>query len=316
MKNLCILFLSLIVGIVPVTHASELIRASEDPFVQQLKNRHPNAKIKYVSMNEYNQVMKSHQPKDTSTKPLKPKNKKNYVTGSDRCFSVMNKKNNKTYPKEKNTPHNNKGPNFGGTMNYSSSSNKDALVVVAVIGVVAVAALVVYAGQFVYESINDNFKCQAWQELGFRYSNITDSTETQFRNGNFKGIFYSNTHYIPIGTMGLNVELGTFNLNLETQDNFNTNTYSGSYLMLGPSFTFPLSTNQFFNLELLGGTASTDDIGLLSTLRAGYNVVISDTVSLNLSLGAAYIKVKGLEGYLGHADDLNYLSGFQFSFRY
>jgi hypothetical protein len=92
-------------------------------------------------------------------------------------------------------------------------------------------------------------------------------------------------------------------------------TYSGGYALFGPTFTFPTSDSQYFNLELLAGTATSKDIGLLSTLKFGYNFSIGNIV-LSLNMGVAYVKVKGLESYLGNADDLNYIGGSQISFKY
>ncbi len=277
--------------------------------ISNLKNKYPNAKVQYVSLNKYQEIKEGYVPKDTSKK----KNK-TIRTDKNPCDSPMKYYGRSSRSVEKKSKKE-KQITVGNNLNISSNNGKDVLIIIAVIGVVSVAALVIYSGRYIYESLTGSLKCKAWDEWGLRYSSINDNSETQNRNGSLKGLYYSNTHYVPTGTMGLSAELGTFQLDLKVLDKPNSklNSYNGSYIMLGPAFTFPIAEKHFFNLELLAGTSSSKDIGLLSTIRFGYSIRFSKTVSINLGIGAAYVKLKGLEGLLGHNDDINFLSGFQIS---
>ncbi|MCB0386539.1 MAG: hypothetical protein KDD43_14195, partial [Bdellovibrionales bacterium] len=65
-----------------------------------------------------------------------------------------------------------KEPKFNFDSDFSFKGDKDFLIIVAVIGIVIVAALVVYAGAYIYQSFANKLACKSWDELGFRYTNI------------------------------------------------------------------------------------------------------------------------------------------------
>jgi hypothetical protein len=196
----------------------------------------------------------------------------------------------------------------GGT---GGSGGKDFLVVIAVIGVVVVAALLIYSGGYLYEMVSNGFECRAWNEIGVRHSSISDSSEQQTRSGFLNGVYLSKGYFVPYGILGLTAEIGHHGVDLKiTGLNFDYK-YNGSYLMLGPTFSFPFgfTRSHFFQLELLGGTSNLKEIGLLSTLRLGVVLNVHPRVNIGANMGAALVNIKSFGNYISDYDQLNYLYG-------
>lgn len=211
-----------------------------------------------------------------------------------------------------------KEPKFNFDSDFSFKGDKDFLIIVAVIGIVIVAALVVYAGAYLYQSFANKLACKSWDELGFRYTNIFDDNDTQVRDGELKGLYYSRGYYFPSGVMGLTAEVGQFKLDLKVNGTGDTRNYSGPYFLVGPTFTFPITAldRQYFAIELLGGTTTESKIGLMSTLRFSLGFNFGPNVGLSIGTGAAFIKVKEFDSYLASHDDLNFMTGFKTTVRF
>jgi hypothetical protein len=209
-----------------------------------------------------------------------------------------------------------------GNLNLGSSGGdggKAILVVLAVVGAVVVAIMVVYAVGYIVKAGANGFRCAKSYEIGYRYSEFSDSNRRQVRGGTMYGAYVNVSYPSPMAKLGLTVETGVHNLKLTTFEKILSpisNEYSGSYLMLGPRFSWELNSNSEIQLEWIGGTSSAQEIGLMSTMRLGYQIQVSENFGLQLGIGAALINVKGYEGYLKESDNLNYLTGFSLAYRW
>ncbi|OQW46433.1 MAG: hypothetical protein A4S09_05535 [Proteobacteria bacterium SG_bin7] len=200
----------------------------------------------------------------------------------------------------------------------SSSDGKEILVIVAVIGVVVVAALVVYSVSYIVTMAQAGFKCEVWRDLGARFSYVQDNSNTQIRSGRMNGLYYSQGFIVPFGVMGLTGEVGQHDLNMTVKATSEERQFKGAYFLAGPSFTIPFGRlgGPAFQIELLAGTSSESNIGLMSTLRLGVEFNIENRFSLGLNIGAALINVRDFDNYIRDNDQLNFLSGMATSFRW
>lgn len=205
--------------------------------------------------------------------------------------------------------------NLGGG---GSGDGKEFLVVVALIGVVVVAALAVYAAGYLLRAASFGLHCRSRDELGLRFSYLTDNTDTQVRHGTLSGLYYSLGYKLPIGTFGLTFEGGHFDMDLREKTANETRKFDGPYLLAGPNFNIPFGAagSTAFVVELLAGTTTDEDIGVMSTLRLGLDFRLSPEVRWTITLGAAVVKVKTFKGVLTDLDQLNYLSGASLAWRF
>lgn len=269
---------------------------------EDLRKKYPNAKIKIVSLDEYEQLKKTYANNSEEVQNPTEKTFDPCVGGYDQ-------------PKFHSVTEANPSFSFN---TYTSTSNKDTLVIIAVVGLVVVAALIVYSVSYLHQMTKNGFKCKVGNDFGLRYSHIWDNTQNQIRAGNLSGVYYSSNYSVSFGTMGLMGELGRHELNLSVKPTNGSKTYAGAYLLVGPSFSIPFreSGGSAFQIELLAGTSSDNNIGLMSTLRFGIDFKFNSSTSFGLNLGAALIDIKDFKNYLMDSDQLNYLSGVSFASRW
>lgn len=200
----------------------------------------------------------------------------------------------------------------------SSSNDKDLLIIVAVVGVVVVAAVLIYAVVYLVEMAAQGIDCRGRDDFGYRFTHISDHSYLQDRSGNLNGLYYTRNYYVPFGTMGLTAEAGHHSIELDLAGVAANKNYNGGYLMIGPSFSFLFGERDFgaFQIELLGGTSTEKQIGLMSTLRFGVAFNITPSFTAGINLGAALIDLKDSDNYLNSRDQLNYLSGAAVSMRF
>jgi hypothetical protein len=219
------------------------------------------------------------------------------------------------------TDLNDRGPyiNFNSVPNFNSGGDKNFLILVAVVGVIVVAFLVIYSVGYLYQTATSKLKCLTWKDFGLRLSSIDDRNKTQFRSGYMSGLYFSTGYRVPIGVMGLLGELGvhSFDLTINRLTPISRN-YNGTYLLVGPSFSIPFTSlnKHLFQIELLAGTSNNRDIGLMSTLRFGVSFRVSSQLNIGINAGAALINIKGFGNYLKDSDQLNSLLGTSVSYKW
>lgn len=286
--------------------------------VEQIRKAYPHARVVAVSPDEYRAYRQLYAqnsvevktPEETQTRPISQRQAYDPCWQEPQTYQDSSSSN-ATYVQDGGLPR----LNFTGG---GGKADKEFLIVVAVIGVVVVAALFVYSIAYLYQVAAQGFDCKVWNEMGYRYSHITDRTDSQIRDGDMSGLYYSVGYKIPIGVMGLTGEIGYHDFSLQVLQTSATKNYNGTYFLAGPSFSFPFGSVQShaFQVELLAGTSTEKDIGLMSTLRFGADLRITPNFSLGLNLGAALVDIKGFDNYIKDSDHLNYLSGVSASVRW
>lgn len=291
----------------PVVHKSPLSFADtrivdisplpgEQITIADLEKKYPNAEVRPVPLGHLEDIKEQHPEQvinecGVSTVGVKAS------SGDDRDF----------------TPRANINPYGRGS---TGGNSKDFLIIVAVIGVVVVAALVVYSVSYLIQSGTSLFKCSVWRDFGVRFSYFLEDSQVQIREGRLAGLYFTSGYRVPFGIMGLTAETGTFNLDMQIKKKLKLKRIGDPYLLVGPSFSIPFHDleGHMVQIELLVGTSSNKDIGLLSTLRFGLLLRLAPSLSWGLNTGAALINVKGYDNYLEDRDQLNSIWGTSISY--
>jgi len=299
-----IIICSLICYFPHLSYGQNELQSTNEPLTfEELQKKYPNAEIKQVPQEQLEAI-------------------KNRVYGED-CkseFDYTGKGQPEYYqsaPVDMNTTEPNL--NFNSMINYGQGGDKDFLILVALVGVIVVASLVIYSVGYVYQSSTARLKCLTWRDFGFRISSIDDRNHKQDRTGFMKGLYFSTGYRVPVGVMGLLGEVGvhSFDLTINNVSSISKN-YSGNYLLLGPSFSIPFtSLNQnLFLIELLAGTSNNKDIGLMSTLRFGFSIRATSQLNIGLNVGAILLNIKKMENYIEDQEQLSYLFGTSLSYKW
>ena len=90
----------------------------------------------------------------------------------------------------------------------------------------------------------------------------------------------------------------------------------GAYGMFGPSLNFPVTSSlNYLFIDVLGGIATSSQIGFMSTGRVGYDFDVGNRWRLNFSLGGTFVNLKisqGIINTLGRVSgDYGFGLGFQ-----
>jgi hypothetical protein len=195
-------------------------------------------------------------------------------------------------------------------------NSKDFLILVAVVGVIIVAALVVYSIGYLLKSGSNLLKCSAWKDFGARFTYFFEDSKVQLREGRLTGIYFTSGYRVPFGIMGLTTEVGTFNLDMQIKKSLKLKQIGDPYLLVGPSFSLPFKdlNGHRFQIELLAGSSANKGIGLISTMRFGLLFRLAPSLSWGLNTGAALINVKGFDNFLEDHDQLNSIWGTSISY--
>ena len=148
---------------------------------------------------------------------------------------------------------------------------------------------------------------------------MAGNTSRRARHGTLTGASYSLGYRIPTGTMGLGMEIGNFDMDLREKSSGQIESFSGPYLLVGPSFNIPFGSNSnghAFVIDLLAGTTTDKEIGLMSTMRLGLDFNMGSGIRLGVGFGVAVINVKAFKGLITDLDQINYLSGMSVSYRF
>lgn len=283
---------------------------------QALSQTHPphsKATIKYVSLDELRKLQNKHAGHSILiAQNENPLIKKSSPDSWNPCDNV-------SQPATSSPQNPEEAANFYVNLiaDTQFDNGKEVLIFFAFVGVIVVAALVVYSAGFIWRALRSGYQCRTWTRWGLRYSHISDQTDTQVRRGSMSGVTFSLGYKVPRMTMALTGELGHFDMELRVNSTGQTKKFDGPYLLLGPSFDVPFSSRgHSFQIELLAGTTSEKDIGLMSTIRFGLDFRASSNTRIGLSLGAALINVKTFKGILTDLDQFNFLSGASLAYSY
>lgn len=203
----------------------------------------------------------------------------------------------------------------GATMNSLSGfipSSKEGLVVLLVIvGVILVAALVFYAGVYLYELASGKFELPSWWEAKINLDFVSGDQ----LDGTLSGLRFKTGLSDDKSFLGLALEAGYFDFDLKYSPT--SESAYGAYWLVGPSIEFT-SRNEPVSLgfEFLGGRSLHDNIGAMSLMKLGFNIRTPQSALINIHLGGLYTDLKNTSGLIDRFDEYNWIYGVELGFEF
>ena len=184
-----------------------------------------------------------------------------------------------------------------------------AVVLFVIVGVVVVAAVIVYTGIFLFDALtqSDN-EYSVWWEVGPRAHFFFGGE----RQGGMYGLRLAGGFMTDSADVGLALEGGYLGGRAKVGDDDDPVDVSGSYGLLGPTVRWVLSDDPnpaMLELELLAGLGSDDNLDWLSRGAVGVSWGVGDCWRMGLSLGSLYMSVHTTEGPLTTDSSFNLAAG-------
>ena len=197
---------------------------------------------------------------------------------------------------------------------WGRASDKDYLIVFAVVGVIVVAVLVVYSVAYLAEAAVCGSDVFSQWNAHVNVDSIVDQSSSQSRRGSLVGASVTPFWDVGFAKLGLNVEAGRLEASAAFTKSGRVVSVVSPYVTYGPRFLF--GGDQFaVTLDALAGHAFSDGVGSLAAVRAGVQFGLGGGVNLGLRAGALLLGLKALESALP-SDDLNYTFGATLGFAF
>ena len=120
-------------------------------------------------------------------------------------------------------------------------------------------------------------------------------------------------------SVGVVAEAGYINYTVKSQATPNVNVNTG-YWLVGPSmdfFTrFQRRTSPYFYFQTLAGTATSSDVGLISSVRLGFSIPFPGILRLAPEIGANYVRVKAYQGLLSVPSEFSVAGGLSLKYQF
>lgn len=202
-------------------------------------------------------------------------------------------------------------------LSHADWGDKDgAIVIFVIIGVAVVLTVVVYAAAFLYDAVTGAGETRRWWDMEGTASFLTSSGNSGFMGGARLSAGLERND----AKVGLVIDGGYLNARIRTQDSAQTFDVSGGYAMAGAGVRWRLDSRvdnpSCFGLELLAGTASDEQVDLMSEARATLTFGLGSRMRLGVSLGALYLGLKAKDGLLGDVNDFSTLLGLHSGIRF
>lgn len=298
MKNLLTVLISLTLIFLPLNAQNQ--QTSE--VVQQVHEKYPNAKISVISFDEFQKIQKSHK----NTQIIYLAQNENNDTNESKKEEIKQK--------QKTTNTTSAGARLRvPDLNFSGSG--DSAVIFVIIGAIVVVALVVYAGEYLYEVIATDKQHSYWIDNSFIYSNFyNDYTQSSGSMAGYKlsfGFDGKNTK------VGVSAEAGTFDFSF-FQEESRWLDANGAYFMAGPTVRFypPTDKTAYLFAEMLGGKSDNKNINTLGQARLGVSKTFQNNLILGLSLGAIFVGLNDDEGILEYKDEFETTTSFEMGYKF
>lgn len=321
MAHISRLLLSLLLA-VPQAKAQQSIQsvtpidktAAQPMTLDELKKRYPQAQIQVVTPEQMQDLKQNISSSANATPPEKPTENKpsqQIAETSSACLSRM-------APdwSSASTTSNTDGGFYPGSLHFGKSDSKEFLIFVVLIGVIVVAALIAYSLSYLaiaaYCGV-DTFS--SWQ-VGVSYLALIDRSSTQVRQGLLAGVRGSAGWSLPFGSMNLAAEVGHLDMRLDVLELKHSDHIRAPYFLIGPKFFFGSERGSGIGLEILTGTSLHRDIGVMSTLRLGFELALTPDVLMGFNIGALLLDMKTYHGFLTSQDQWNYLYGLSLTHRF
>ena len=203
---------------------------------------------------------------------------------------------------------------FSGT--FDVGNDEFAVVIFVVVGVIVVAAAIVYAGFFIGSMLAGNWaEVEGWGEVCLNGSFFSGED----RSGGMYGLRFAGGFSTDTADAGLAAEVGSINGRIATRESGESVDISTAYGIIGPTirWVFDEEGNPIsIDLDLLTGVAGDDNLDLLSRASVGVSWGIGSHWRLGFGIGAMYLKVKRSEGLVNTDSDFNLVGGLQTGVRF
>jgi len=189
------------------------------------------------------------------------------------------------------------------------------VVLYVLIGVVVVAAFVVYTADYLYHLVAHPGEQEYWWNMGLHTSWVTGGDESGFLLGGkmSTGFEARDAH------AGLSLEVGYADIDIDIDSTLPAMETDGVYAMAGPHIHWQWDTADanpsHFAVELLVGGTSADCVDLVSVARMEIGVGLGEYGRLGFTLGSVYMDVDFDEGITRDPDNFSLIVGGQVGFR-
>jgi hypothetical protein len=212
--------------------------------------------------------------------------------------------------------HDDGGSVFIDIVNTDWGGGDAAVVLYVLIGVVVVAAFIVYAVDYVYRLAVHPEDISYWWSLDLHSTWLAGGSEDGF----FVGSKLSTGIIQEAARAGLSIEVGYFDVNVDIAGAPSELEVDGAYGMLGPHIRWTWNRARrnpsHFVVELLTGVTSSTDIDIVSVARAGVSLGVGEQGRLGLNIGTMYLDMELDEGLIRDDDDFSLVVGTEVGFRF
>ncbi len=164
-----------------------------------------------------------------------------------------------------------------------------AIVIFVVVGVLVVAAVVVYSGVFLYRALTGVGDYSYWWDAELHSSTLVGGGDSGFA----AALRLSSGVDLDEARLGMVVEGGYLSATITLKDAPNSVAVEGGYVMGGAGVRWPVGgmpeNRSFFGVEMLAGNVWDTDVDLMSVARTTLSLGIGAHTRLGFSLGALYL---------------------------
>lgn len=195
-------------------------------------------------------------------------------------------------------------------------SNEGAIVIFVVIGAVVVLSVVVYAAAFIYEAALGSDEVDYWWDVEAHGALLFGKGSDGYMTGARFSSGFANHH----ARLGLVLEGGYLDTEIGQDSPLGPMLISSAYGMAGAGVRWMLGGYEnnptFLGVELLGGTATAEDVDLMSAARGTVSLGITENARLGFTLGALYMGLDKDEGIVQDIDNFSTMIGMQAGYRF
>jgi len=198
---------------------------------------------------------------------------------------------------------------------HCGSADDWGLVIYVAVGVVVVAALVVYGGVYLANVLVGAADYEYWWDVEAHSAWLVGGPE----DGALFGVKMATGFVERDVQVGLAAEVGYLDLDAEFGGPEETMQLTGVYGLVGPAIRWVVGPHEnpaYVSVELLAGTSEHNETRLLSVAKAGVNWGMGDHLRFGLTVGSLYVDLKASEGLIQEHSDFNVLLGAEVGTRF
>ena len=195
---------------------------------------------------------------------------------------------------------------------HGSGNQDDALLILVVVGLVIVAAFLIYSVAYLYGRLTYQGQQSRWLETGIGFAGFYNGKE----QGGLSGLRLAMGLKERGFDWGLAGELGRIDARLGVAQSTETLHLTGLYGAAGPLLLYNSSARQRFYLELLAGTTQHKEVHILAKAGAGIRRQVSEHLSLGAEVGSLMVSLKPAMGLVREKNDFNLILGLDLAWRF